>query len=73
MTVIRFNFTLLVCNARLDIQPDYRKRGEGLLPVRWLAPECLNDGVFTSKSDSWSMGVVLWEIMTFGAMPYVLS
>lgn len=35
--------------------------------------QCLLDGVFTSKGDSWSMGVVLWEIVTFAAMPYVLG
>lgn len=31
----------------------YRKRGEGLLPVRWMAPESLIDGVFTNRSDVW--------------------
>lgn len=31
----------------------YRKEGEGLLPVRWMAPESLVDGVFTSQSDIW--------------------
>lgn len=31
----------------------YRKRGEGLLPVRWMAPENLMDGIFTSQSDVW--------------------
>ena len=31
----------------------YRKGGKGLLPVRWMAPESLKDGVFTSQSDVW--------------------
>lgn len=31
----------------------YRKEGEGLLPVRWMAPESLIDGVFTTQSDVW--------------------
>ena len=31
----------------------YRKEGEGLLPVRWMSPESLMDGVFTTQSDIW--------------------
>ncbi|XP_055909656.1 protein sevenless isoform X2 [Eupeodes corollae] len=48
----------------------YRKEGEGLLPVRWMAPECLVDGVFTSQSDIWSFGILLWEILSLGQQPY---
>uniref|UniRef100_A0A224XI01 receptor protein-tyrosine kinase n=1 Tax=Panstrongylus lignarius TaxID=156445 RepID=A0A224XI01_9HEMI len=48
----------------------YRKGNKGFLPIRWMAPESLNDGVFTSKSDAWSYGVVLWEMATLAAQPY---
>uniref|UniRef100_A0A8C4DQS4 Tyrosine-protein kinase receptor n=1 Tax=Dicentrarchus labrax TaxID=13489 RepID=A0A8C4DQS4_DICLA len=48
----------------------YRKGGKGLLPVRWMAPESLKDGVFTANSDCWSFGVVLWEISTLAEQPY---
>ncbi|XP_063185801.1 proto-oncogene tyrosine-protein kinase ROS isoform X1 [Chroicocephalus ridibundus] len=48
----------------------YRKRGEGLLPVRWMAPESLMDGVFTNRSDVWAFGVLVWETLTLGQQPY---
>ena len=48
----------------------YRKGTKGLLPVRWMAPESLKDGVFTCFSDVWSYGVVLWEMVTLASQPY---
>ncbi|KAL2098506.1 hypothetical protein ACEWY4_004986 [Coilia grayii] len=48
----------------------YRKRGEGLLPVRWMSPESLSDGVFNKYSDVWAFGVLLWEVVSLGKQPY---
>ncbi|XP_034951870.1 insulin-like receptor [Chelonus insularis] len=57
--------------ARDIYETDYYKIGQkGLLPIRWMAPENLSDGVFTSDSDVWSFGVVLYEILTMGELPY---
>ncbi|KAH9362318.1 hypothetical protein HPB48_002296 [Haemaphysalis longicornis] len=48
----------------------YRFNKRGMLPVRWMAPESLNDGIFTTMSDVWSYGVLLYEIVTFASFPY---
>lgn len=42
----------------------------GLLPVRWMAVECLTDGVFSRASDVWAWAVLCWEVATLGQQPY---
>lgn len=48
----------------------YRRDTQGRLPVRWMAPESLSDNLYTSASDVWSYGVVVWEMVTLAAHPY---
>jgi len=55
-----------------DIMIDniYERKSEGRLPIRWMAPESLYDNIYTTKTDVWSYGVLMWEIATLGSTPY---
>ncbi|XP_055966027.1 receptor-type tyrosine-protein kinase FLT3 [Sorex fumeus] len=63
-----------ICDFGLarDIMSDsnYVIRGNARLPVKWMAPESLFEGVYTIKSDVWSYGILLWEIFSLGVNPY---
>ncbi|XP_020711039.2 vascular endothelial growth factor receptor 1-like [Athalia rosae] len=49
---------------------NYKKRGDGPLPIKWMAIESIRDKIFSIKSDVWSFGIVLWEFFTLARTPY---
>lgn len=58
--------------SRDVINRDYYKPQSNwaALPVRWMPPEVIMYGKHTTESDVWSFGVLLWEVFTYGAVPY---
>ena len=48
----------------------YEDRVNKRLPIKWTAPEALQYSRFSTKSDVWSFGIVLWEVVTRGSTPY---
>uniref|UniRef100_A0A7N6APX9 Tyrosine-protein kinase n=1 Tax=Anabas testudineus TaxID=64144 RepID=A0A7N6APX9_ANATE len=56
--------------ARLIEDNEYTAREGAKFPIKWTAPEAINYGIFTIKSDVWSFGILLTEIVTYGRIPY---
>ncbi|XP_070780370.1 tyrosine-protein kinase SYK [Enoplosus armatus] len=56
--------------AVAEEQNYYKAKGHGKWPVKWYAPECINYFKFSSKSDVWSFGVLMWEAYSCGQKPY---
>ncbi|TGZ62282.1 hypothetical protein CRM22_007528 [Opisthorchis felineus] len=54
----------------MQLQDTYTARNGAKFPIKWTAPEGLAYYVFSSKSDVWAFGVVLWELATYGLSPY---
>ncbi|XP_056460278.1 tyrosine-protein kinase ABL2-like isoform X2 [Gadus chalcogrammus] len=56
--------------SRLMTGETYTAHAGGKFPIKWSAPEGLDNNTFSIKSDVWAFGVLLWEITTYGMSPY---
>lgn len=73
--LIAEDYTAKVCDfglaSREKFSDIYMNSGTGCrIPIKWTAPESLRLGEFSSKSDMWSFGILLYEIYSFGRLPY---
>ncbi|XP_055329599.1 vascular endothelial growth factor receptor 1-like [Paramacrobiotus metropolitanus] len=68
------NKVLKICDFGLAKQKaDYYRMAESQnakVPARWMAPESLEQRMFSERSDVWSFGIVMWEIFSYGEIPY---
>ncbi|MBN3310608.1 PTK6 kinase, partial [Amia calva] len=55
--------------ARIIKEPFYLSNDKKI-PYKWCAPEAISHGCFSTKSDVWSFGILLYEILTYGGVPY---
>lgn len=49
---------------------NYKKKGESPLPFKWLAIESISDQIFSTYSDVWAFGIVMWELFSLAKVPY---
>lgn len=62
--------TYETCFRRYVLDDQYTSSGGTKFPIKWAPPEVLNYTRFSSKSDVWAYGVLMWEVFTCGKMPY---
>jgi tyrosine-protein kinase Srms len=48
----------------------YRQQTDSVVPLKWMAPEAIVDAKYTTMSDVWSFGVLLYEVTSLGMTPY---
>lgn len=66
--IFKRNVCILICLwANVEISIFFQG---GKIPIRWTAPEAIAYRKFSSASDAWSYGIVMWEVMSYGERPY---
>nr|XP_029729484.1 fibroblast growth factor receptor 3-like [Aedes albopictus] len=68
--LINENKTLKISDFGLSRSGIYVNTKNKKVPLRWLSIEAMRDNLYSSKSDVWAFGIVLWEIGTLGGYPY---
>ncbi|CAJ0582766.1 unnamed protein product, partial [Mesorhabditis spiculigera] len=59
-----------LASAQKEAEPSNRFRTHAHLPIKYMAPESLRNSQYTTSSDIWMFGVLFWEILTVGGLPY---
>jgi neurotrophic tyrosine kinase receptor type 2 len=71
--IINFNGVVKIAHFGLGplVYPEaYYRVSNTDLPIRWMSPEAITSANFTTMSDIWSFGVAVWELFTYGSLPF---
>ena len=68
--LVNKEFVCKVCDFGLSQEAGIVSVKDEKIPIRWTAPEAVVNGQFSTASDVWSFGIFMWELWSYGAMPY---
>ena len=62
--------TFFIAFSRCIVDGDFVAEKGSAIPLKWTAPESILSNTFTTKSDVWSFGIFMYEVITYGKTPY---
>lgn len=66
---LQSKYKVFMNNLQAFVQLPYSQDG-GTVPIRWMSPEAIQYGQYTNKNDVWAFGVTMWEVFSYGVIPY---
>ena len=70
LTYMNTYIKIVVWLYRFVVDDEYTASEGTKFPIKWAAPEVITHARFSSKSDVWSYGILMWELFTGGKTPY---